>query len=148
MLRLLLLFTVVPAIELWMLLQLGAWLGPANTFLLVLLTGVVGAWLAKREGIGVLRQLTAELHKGIPPGDRLMEGALVVVGGLLLVTPGVFTDLTGLLLIAPPSRQFLAPRALAWLASKVQVDTNIGPIRHNRPEPAKTPFSSPFDDLQ
>lgn len=149
MLRLLLLFTVVPAVELWLLLQIGAVLGPTNTFLLIVVTGTLGAWLAKREGLGVLRTLTEELHKGIPPGSRLMEGALVVVGGLLLVTPGVFTDLTGFFLIAPPTRRWLAPRALKALADRFEIRGEVGPARHRKhPDDAgHTPFSNPFDDL-
>ncbi len=147
MLRLLILFTVVPAVELWLLLQLGALMGPTYTFLLILGTGMIGAWLAKREGLGVITSLTEELHKGIPPGSRLMEGALVVAGGILLITPGVFTDLTGFFLIAPPTRRWLAPRALAYLAQRFQIQGSVGPTRHNRPETEPTPFSSPFDDL-
>ncbi len=156
MIRLLLLFTIVPAVELFLLLQLGAFFGPTVTFLIILLTGVAGAWLAKREGIGVLRELQQELQQGLPPGSRLMEGALVVVGGLLLVTPGVFTDFTGFLLIAPLSRRFIAPKALKWLTDRVQIGGNIGgagvnPGGEAKPGPgadqAATPFANPFDDL-
>ena len=153
MLRLFLLFTLVPAFELWLLLQIGARLGATQTFLLIVVTGTVGAWLAKREGLGVLQTLTSELHQGVPPGSRLMEGAMVVVGGLLLVTPGVFTDLLGFALIAPPSRAWIAPRALAWLSERVQVQGSVGPIRHasppkrTGPNDPDTPFSNPFDDL-
>lgn len=162
--RLLLLFTIVPAVELFLLLQLGSWMGPTSTFLLILLTGLLGAWLAKREGLAVLRELSQELQRGIPPGARLMEGALVVVGGLLLITPGVLTDLTGFLLIFPATRRWLAPRALAALASRFDVRT-LGPdgevgddgVRYRGPEPAvqrprpardpNKPFANPFDDL-
>jgi UPF0716 protein FxsA len=164
-LRLLLLFTVVPAVELFVLLQLGSLLGPTPTFLIILVTGLAGAWLAKREGLGVLRDLQGELGRGLPPGDRLMEGALVVVGGLLLITPGVFTDLTGFLLIAPWSRRWLAPRALRALTARLDVQTfgpegPVGPeqdaesevrYRERAPRSAPTgtphPFSNPFDDL-
>lgn len=148
--RLLLLFTVVPAIELFLLLQIGAWLGPTTTFLLILLTGLVGATLAKREGISVLRDLQGELAKGLPPGSRIVEGVLVLVGGLLLITPGVFTDLVGVLLIVPPTRKFLAPRVLEVL--KGRIDVRVGGAEaawHQAPpaqRPTPTPFSSPFDD--
>lgn len=160
-LRLILLFTIVPAVELFLLLQLGAWLGPTTTFLVILLTGLLGATLAKREGLGVLRELQAELAKGLPPGSRVMEGVLVVVGGLLLITPGVFTDLTGFLLIFPWSRRWLAPRVLKYLASRFEVRT-LGPtgpfedpepeVRRRDPTPVPRrqgdhPFANPFDDL-
>lgn len=159
-----LLFTVVPAVELYLLLQIGSWLGPTETFVMLLLTGVLGTWLAKREGFAVLAQLSEELRGGLPPGTRLMEGALVVAGGVLLVTPGVITDVTGLLLIFPPTRRWIAPRALRWLSARFGV-VELGPgkvteevpdasgVRYRGPEPAvrrperkATPFSSPFDD--
>jgi UPF0716 protein FxsA len=161
MIRLLLLFTIVPTVELFLLLQLGALIGPTATVLLILVTGFVGAWLAKREGLGLLRTLANELQQGMPPGARLMEGALVVAGGLLLVTPGVFTDLTGFLFILPWSRRRLAPWLLSVLARRFQLDGAVelgpgrpsagprgplgdAPVDHGR-GPQPTPFSSPFD---
>ncbi|MBT3219652.1 MAG: FxsA family protein, partial [Proteobacteria bacterium] len=93
--RLLLLFTLVPAIELFILLQIGSLLGPNLAFVIILVTGLAGAWLAKREGWMVLQHLRQELQRGIPPANRLMEGVLVLAGGLLLITPGVLTDITG-----------------------------------------------------
>lgn len=169
LLRLILLFTIVPAVELFLLLQLGAWLGPTTTFLIILLTGLLGATLAKREGLGVLQELKGELAKGLPPGSRVMEGVLVLVGGLLLITPGVFTDIAGLLLIAPPSRRYLAPRVLKAITSRLDIQTfappgfgagfggtqpgrGAGPRpeggdRLRKPDPIEHPFSNPFDDL-
>lgn len=172
MITLLLLFTVVPAIELYALLQLGAWLGALNTFLLVVTTGVIGSWLAKREGLGVLIQLQSELQQGLPPGERVVEGVMVFVGGLLLITPGVFTDIAGFLLITGPTRRLLAPAVLSWITRNI--DVRVGDIRHGQPGfppgvgfppgagpdlgaprrrmPAQpdqeTPFSNKFDDLE
>lgn len=149
MLRLLLLFTVVPALELFVLLQIGAALGPTTTFLLILITGLVGATLAKREGIGVLRDLQGELENGLPPGSRIMEGVMVLAGGLLLITPGVFTDLAGFFLIAPPTRRWAAPRILKAVTDRMDIRT-ISPGSMGRAGPTQgpppTPFSSPFDD--
>jgi UPF0716 protein FxsA len=144
--RLLLLFTVVPALELFLLLQLGAWLGAWQTFLLVVVTGTVGAWLAKREGLGVLRQLSVEIQQGIPPGERLAEGLLVFAGGLLLVTPGVITDLTGVLFIFPPTRRWLAPRLVRAVTSRFDF-ASFGPGASSGRAPQNNPFASPFDDL-
>jgi UPF0716 protein FxsA len=70
---LILAFTVVPAVELLVLLSLGSWLGPLPTFLIVLLTGILGASLAKQEGLGVLRSLQVELVKGLPPASHFAE---------------------------------------------------------------------------
>jgi len=107
--KLLLLFTVLPAIELALLIGLGTQIGALWTTLIVIVTGFVGAWLAKREGLGVLRRLRTDLQKGVPPTGRIAEAVLVLVGGLLLVTPGMITDVTGFLLIIPFSRRLIAP---------------------------------------
>ena len=137
MLRLFLLFTLVPVIELALLIRIGTWLGPLPTIAIVFATGLVGAFLAKREGFAVLRQLRDELREGVPPGARLVEGALVVVGGVLLITPGVFTDLAGFALIFGPVRRRLAPVVLDWGMKRFR------PIQIERPEPKKPHFDHP-----
>lgn len=162
MLKLFLLFTLVPTIELFLLLQLGALVGPIYTFLLVVVTGLIGSWLARMEGWSLLGQLKDDLQKGIPPASRLAEGVLVLVGGVLLVTPGVLTDLFGFALMFPLSRRFMAPRLLRYLGNRFQIHATVGPGRPinsqgtssepNKPDPnlpqsGEHPFSSPFDDL-
>ena len=144
LLRLILLMTVVPALELYLLIQLGQWMGALQTVLLIMVTGSVGAVLAKREGLGVLAQLKAEAAKGIPPADRLVEGLLVIVGGVLLITPGVLTDLFGFLLILQPSRRFLAPRLKGWVAQRVVLfpGPGLGP-KDVWPEPASAESAPP-----
>lgn len=116
--KLFLLFTLVPALELYLLIQIGQVMGALSTVLLIAVTGAVGAALAKREGLSVLSRLQAELQTGLPPADRLVEGLLVLIGGVLLITPGVLTDLTGFLLILPVSRRWLAPRLRVWLSRR------------------------------
>jgi UPF0716 protein FxsA len=162
MLKLFLLFTLVPTIELFLLLQLGALVGPIYTFLLVVITGLIGSWLARMEGWSLLGQLREDLQRGIPPATRLAEGVLVLVGGVLLVTPGVLTDFLGFALMFPLSRRFLAPRLIRYLGNRFQIHATVGPGRpinpdqqQNRPGQAGDhlspssdhPFSSPFDDL-
>jgi UPF0716 protein FxsA len=137
LLKLFLAFTVIPAVELFLLIWLGQYLGPLGTVAIVLVTGATGAWLAKREGLGLLKRLQSDLRRGIPPAERLVEGGLVVVGGVLLITPGVLTDLTGFLLVAGPTRRLLAPIALRWLASRFTVEgmgVDLGPMRPHDPE--------------
>ncbi len=128
LIRLLLLMTIVPAVELYLLLEIGAWLGAAQTLWLIVVTGIVGAALAKREGLAVIQKIQEEALNGIPPGDRLVEGLMVLVGGVLLLTPGVLTDLTGLMMIFPLTRRPMAKVAKAWLSARVTVaGVNIGP---------------------
>jgi UPF0716 protein FxsA len=147
------LFVGLPLADIALLMAIGSALGPVRGFLLVLVTGVLGAWLAKREGLGVLRQLSEDLKGGLPPGSRIMEGALVVMGGLLLMTPGVITDTAGFLLILPPFRRRIAPVLVKRLVGALGIEVGAprpgGALR----QPAGSeghvvnPFSSPFDDL-
>jgi UPF0716 protein FxsA len=149
--KLVLLFTVLPALELYLLLQLGSLLGPLPTVGIILGTGVLGGWLAKREGLAVLRRLFEQLGGGLPPAVSLVEGGLVVAGGLLLVTPGVITDLTGFALIFPPTRRWIAPRVLAWLKRRFVVEVggfggNVGGFSFTAGTPRRPP-ADPEPDL-
>lgn len=109
-LKLFLLFTVVPLVELAVLLQLGRWIGVGPTIGIVLATGLLGAFLARLAGASVLRKLREEMRLGRVPSDALVEGALVLAGGALLLTPGLLTDLAGFALLFPPSRAYLRER--------------------------------------
>lgn len=146
--RLLLLMTVVPALEMYLLIQLGRWLGALETVAIIVVTGALGAALAKREGMGVLRQLQEEARAGLPPATRLVEGLLVLLGGALLITPGVVTDLCGFVLIFPPTRRRIAARVKDWAARKITIrtpgGTNFegGPVQ---PGPAAREVSDRFD---
>ncbi|WP_164021231.1 FxsA family protein [Pyxidicoccus trucidator] len=117
---LLLAFTVVPFIELYLLLAIGREVGFMPTLAMVLLTGLVGASLARREGARVMRSWRESMARGQVPEDGILSGALVLVGGALLVAPGVFTDVVGLLLLIPPTRRFVAARLRRSLERKVR----------------------------
>jgi UPF0716 protein FxsA len=106
--KLLLLFTVVPLVELYLLLFIGDVVGFWPTVGIVLFTGVLGAWLAKREGLRVFRKWQEALAEYRMPEEGVLGGVLVLVGGVLLVTPGVLTDLVGFLLLVPPTRRLVA----------------------------------------
>jgi UPF0716 protein FxsA len=123
-LRLLFLMTVVPAVELYLLIQIGSWLGGLETVLLIVITGMVGAAMAKREGLGVLRTIQDQLAAGSVPTLELAEGVLVLAGGILLMTPGVLTDAFGLALISPWTRRPLAARLKAWAKARSTVGTD------------------------
>ncbi|MDP9071933.1 MAG: FxsA family protein [Actinomycetota bacterium] len=99
-----LLFLVVPFVELFIILQVGRAIGALNTIAVLVVVSVVGAWLVKREGLGVLRRARRRLDAGAVPGRELVDGVLILFAGALLLTPGFLTDLLGVLLLVPPVR--------------------------------------------
>jgi len=106
LLKLLVLFTAVPLVELYLLLLVGRVIGALWTILIVVLTGGLGGLLAKREGLAVLRRVRERLDGGELPGDELLDGAIILVAGALLITPGVVTDFVGLLGLLPLTREW------------------------------------------
>jgi UPF0716 protein FxsA len=119
------LFIVVPLVEIAVIIQVGHWLGVLDTIALLLLVSIVGAWLVKRQGIGVLRRIRAELDAGRVPGAALVEGAVVLVAGVLLLTPGFVTDAFGLVLLVPPVRRLVVGRSRRRFSAR-------GPWRRHR----------------
>ena len=111
-----LLFTAIPIIELALLIKIGQIWGLKNTLALVILTGVFGAILLKVQGINVLRRISSELSQSIIPSDALFDGFFIFCGGLLLITPGVITDILGLLLLLPLSRSLFK----YWVKQKIR----------------------------
>ena len=107
---LLIAFVVIPLIELYLLLWLGSLIGFWPTVAITVVTGVLGGSLAKREGLRVYRQWRDAINELRAPETGIIEGVLVLLGGALLITPGVLTDLTGLLLLLPPTRRRIAAR--------------------------------------
>ncbi|ABB39219.1 FxsA cytoplasmic membrane protein [Oleidesulfovibrio alaskensis G20] len=121
LLRLLLLFTIIPFIELYLLIQVGSAIGAGSTILLVILTGIAGAWLARTEGLSTMFKVRQSLDKGVMPADEMVEGLMILVAGILLITPGLMTDALGLVLLFPLTRAPLARRLRRSFASTVQV---------------------------
>jgi UPF0716 protein FxsA len=110
-----LLFIVVPFVELYLLLWVARWVGFLPTLALTIVTGVVGASLAKREGLKVYRQWQQALQTLQPPPTGLVQGALILVGGAFLLTPGILTDVAGMCLLLPLTREPLA----RWVRKRV-----------------------------
>ncbi len=130
MLKLLFLFTVIPCLELYLLFEVADHIGGLETIYLVLLTGIVGASMAKREGLSVIRQIQEASVNGEPPADKLVEGLMVLVGGILLVTPGILTDVFGLSLIFPLSRRLLVGAVKGTLKKRMHFEgVHIGTPR-------------------
>lgn len=120
LLRLLLIFTVVPMVELALLIEVGRRIGTLSTLVLIVVTGVVGAALARREGLGVLRALRAELAAGQIPGPTLVDGVIILLAGALLVTPGILTDAVGFACLIPATRRTI--RAFLWRAWRQAIE--------------------------
>jgi UPF0716 protein FxsA len=105
--KLLLVFTIIPLIELFVLIEIGSRIGSAPTILLLLVTGIFGALLASRQGLSVLQRARQDLSQGRVPANPLLDGIMVLIGGVLLLTPGFLTDILGFLLLIPLTRQSL-----------------------------------------
>ena len=121
MLLLFLLFTIVPLVELWLLVQLSAVFGFWTTIFVVLATGALGAALARWQGWRALYRVQTEMRQGMLPAQALGDGALILVAGILLITPGVLTDVLGLALLVPPFRALVRKGIQLWLAKHLQV---------------------------
>jgi UPF0716 protein FxsA len=109
-------FVVVPLVEIWVILQVGQLVGPWWTIVLLVLDSMIGAWLIKREGGRAWRALREALQNGRMPARELADGALILVGGTLMLSPGFVLDLAGILLIWPVTR----PIARQLLTSVVE----------------------------
>ncbi|MEX1099982.1 MAG: FxsA family protein [Bacteriovoracaceae bacterium] len=101
-------FTLIPALELYLLFQVGGQIGALNTILIIIVTGVVGAALAKSQGLELLIKIQNKLNQGEIPAGQLLQGFLVMGGGLLLLTPGFVTDVLGFAMVLPGTRAILA----------------------------------------
>ena len=112
---LVLLFTIVPAAELYLLFSVGSEIGILNTVSIIILTGVVGAYLAKSQGLSIIYRLQKELNEGKMPAEQIFHGLIVFGGGLLLLTPGFMTDILGFCMVIPGTRHLIIKITYAWL---------------------------------
>jgi len=122
---LVLVFLVMPLVELAVIIQIGGAIGVLNTVGLLLLSSIVGGWLMKREGLGVLRRMQAAVAAGRVPGKELADAALILFGGALMVAPGFITDVLGMLLLLPPVRAVVRGALRRRLATRVLGAGNI-----------------------
>lgn len=123
--RLALLFILVPLIELALLIRVGQWVGLWPTLGLVVTTGILGAALARAEGLRTLVGFQKEVAEGRLPGQRILDGLAILVGGAFLLTPGLLTDVTGFCLLFPPTRR----RLQRWLRGRVQHGIDSGAVQ-------------------
>ena len=114
---LVLLFVVAPITELYVILQVSHSVGPANTILLLAGISVVGAWLAKRQGLAVIRRIQTTVAEGRVPSGDLVDGALVILAGALMIAPGFLSDALAILLLLAPVRALVRGTILRRIRS-------------------------------
>jgi len=112
---LILLFISMPIVELALLIKVGQFLGVLNTVMIVIGTGLLGALLARSQGLITLRNIQNKLNTGTIPGNELLDGLFILIGGILLLTPGLITDLVGFLCLIPYTRNL----AKSWLTKQL-----------------------------
>lgn len=120
---------IVPIVEIWVLLQVGQLLGVLQTVVLLVAMSLLGAYLLRREGSRTWRAFRAALGSGRLPAAEVADGALVIFGGALLLTPGFATDLFGLLCVLPPTRAVLRRLLTRQVARRLSLGTVFGGVR-------------------
>ena len=121
---LILLFTLIPVIELALLIKIGQYIGVAYTLGVVIFTGVTGAYLAKMQGLITLRRIQGDVNQGIMPADKLLDGVLILCSGILLLTPGFITDIIGFMGLTPLTRDLFK----RWLKRKIEYMISQGKV--------------------
>lgn len=126
LLQLLLLFTIVPLLELFLLIEVGKIAGTWPTIFLVAATGFFGVILARSQGMQTLYRIQREIAAGSLPGNELLDGVCILVGGMALLTPGLITDVLGFALLIPTTRSLFKKAAYSLIRRKIK----IGPIHY------------------
>jgi len=125
--RLILLFTLVPLVELFLLIKIGTIIGALPTVLIVVGTGVLGAYLARQQGFQVWSRIQREMELGMFPAEDLLDGLLIFGAGVVLLTPGVITDVLGILILVPVTRHYIRE----WIKQRLQRMMDRGTINFN-----------------
>ncbi|UCD81948.1 MAG: FxsA family protein [Desulfobacterales bacterium] len=99
-------FTLIPVIEIYLLIRLGTYLGALNTVILVIGTGLTGAYLARLQGMQTMLRVRSSLQQGLMPTEDLIDALIIFAAGIVLLTPGFLTDIAGLLLLIPITRRY------------------------------------------
>jgi len=112
--KLFLLFTIVPILELYLLIKIGGVIGAFNTVLIIFSTAIIGAYLAKSQGFLIITKIQQAFGEGRTPARELMHGLFILIGGFTLLTPGFITDIIGISMLLPLFRQYYI-----WLAERL-----------------------------
>ena len=127
LLKLFLAFTLIPVVEIYLLIEVGGTIGAVNTVALVIATGFAGAYLARLQGMQTMLRVRSSLQQGVMPAEELLDALLIFAAGIVLLTPGFITDAFGLLLLIPETRmvvkRFLRKKLDAWMEEQnVRID--------------------------
>ena len=125
LLKLFLAFTIIPIIEIYLLIEIGSMFGALTAVTLVILTGFLGAFLARMQGLQTLYRIQESLREGRMPSGELLDALLIAIAGLVLLTPGFLTDSAGFLLLIPATRNAIKN----WLRRQIELR-----YMSNRPE--------------
>jgi UPF0716 protein FxsA len=118
--RLILIFIVVPLIEILLLIEIGSRIGALYTIFIIILTGILGASMRRQQGFTIIRNIQRDLTLGRMPTGELINGALVLVGGIVLLTPGFFTDAVGFVLLIPATRALIRKKIQLLIRRKIE----------------------------
>jgi UPF0716 protein FxsA len=138
----LLLFIVVPVVEIALFIQVGGLIGLWPTIAVIVLTALAGSALLRAQGLAVLAQARREIDAGRVPVARIADGLFLLVAAVLLLTPGFMTDALGLLLFVPGVRTAIGKKVLAWFSAHGRVEVHgyrAGPRRPDSRRPSETP---------
>ncbi len=131
-LLLVLVFIVMPIVELYVIVQVGQAIGVVETIGLLLLVAFVGSWLVKREGLRAWTAFQSALRDRRPPAKEVADGALILFGGALLLTPGFVSDVLGILLLLPPTRAVLRGAIIGRLMARMGIVTTGAKVLRGR----------------
>lgn len=124
-LLLFLLFTLLPVLEIIVIIRVGAEIGVWQTIALMIAMGFVGAWLSRREGRRTVLEVQRALATGQMPTSEILEGFLIFLGGLLMVTPGFVSDVVGILFVFPPTRKLSLMVMKRFFANRVRFQSMV-----------------------
>lgn len=118
----LIVFMLVPIVEMWILIEVGGWIGALPTIGLVVVTATLGLSLLKRQGLSTLLSARQKMNEGSIPATELVSGVMLAVGGALLLTPGFVTDTVGFVLLIPQTRQWLLFKMIDRFRDKITIE--------------------------
>jgi UPF0716 protein FxsA len=137
-------FVVFSLVEIYVLVTVGQAIGALNTIALVIIVALIGAWLAKHEGASVLRRIQNQVDAGKMPNNELIDGGLILTGGILLITPGFVTDILGIFLLFPPTRAIV--RTIVKRRFNVKIEAVGIPPGFQGPNMGPTAYRAPYGD--